>query len=87
VQFHTGRQRSVVEHSIDSIEGDTRISGGDIFQEVGELFPNKNTELRLYCRSEGRAEAAMSELKKSGYTSVSNAGGIDDARCERGLND
>jgi phage shock protein E len=77
--------RSVVEHSIDNIEGDIRISEGDIVQEVGEIFPDKDTEIRLYCRSGGRAEKAMSALRKAGYTNVSNVGGINDARKERGL--
>ena len=77
--------RSQVEHSIDSIEGDVRITHGIIVQKVSEKFPNKNTEIHLYCRSGGRAEKAMSALKKAGYTNVSNAGSINDARKERGL--
>lgn len=79
--------RSSIEHSIDSIEGDIRISHGDIAEEVSELFPDKNTQIHLYCRSGGRADKAMSALIGAGYTNVSNAGGIDDARKERGLND
>ena len=77
--------RSMVEHSIDNIEGDVRISGDDIVAEVGKKFPDKSTEIRLYCRSGGRAEKAMSALAEVGYTNVSNVGGIDDARKERGL--
>ncbi|MEH6517966.1 MAG: rhodanese-like domain-containing protein [Halioglobus sp.] len=77
--------RSMVEHSIDNIEGDIRMSDGDVVQEVGEIYPDKNTEIRLYCRSGGRAEKAMSALRKAGYTNVSNVGGINDARNERGL--
>ncbi len=79
--------RSVVEHSIDSIEGDVRISDGDIVSEVSEMFPDKSTEIRLYCRSGGRAGKAMSALRKAGYTNVSNVGGINDARKERGLSE
>lgn len=79
--------RSSIEHSIDSIDGDIRISHGDIVEEVSELFPDKNTQIHLYCRSGGRADKAMSALIDAGYINVSNAGGIDDARKERGLND
>jgi phage shock protein E len=77
--------RSVVEHSIDNIEGDVRISDGDIVQEVSATFPDKSTEIRLYCRSGGRAENAKTALREAGYTKVSNVGGINDARKERGL--
>lgn len=77
--------RSYVENTIDSIDGDIRISHDEILQEVGEIYPDKNTEIRLYCRSGGRAAIAMSALKDAGYTNVSNAGGIDDARKERGI--
>jgi len=77
--------RSFVEHTIDNIEGDIRIPHDDIVQQVNEAYPNKNTEIHLYCGSGGRAEIAMSALKKSAYTNVSNSGGIDDARKERGL--
>jgi phage shock protein E len=77
--------RSQIEHSIDSIEGDLRISHGDIVQEVSGMFPGKNTEIHLYCRSGARAGKAMSALKEAGYTNVSNVGSIKDARKERGL--
>ncbi|WP_296058633.1 rhodanese-like domain-containing protein [uncultured Amphritea sp.] len=78
--------RSAVEHSIDNIEGDARISHDDIVAGVSEIFPDKNTEIRLYCRSGNRAGKAILALKEDGYTNVSNAGGINDARRERGLN-
>jgi len=79
--------RSKLEHSLDSIEGDVRISHGDIVKELSELFPNKNTEIHLYCRSGGRAGKAMSALLGAGYTNVSNVGSIDDARKARGLSE
>lgn len=79
--------RSSIEHSIDNIEGDARIPHGDIVEAISELFPDKNTQIHLYCRSGGRAEKAMSALVAAGYINVSNTGGIDDARKERGLSD
>lgn len=77
--------RSSLEHKIDNIEGDIRISHGDIVEGVNKLFPDKTTEIHLYCRSGGRAGKAMAALKRAGYTNVSNAGGIDDARKERSI--
>lgn len=77
--------RSVMEHAVDHIEGDMRITHDKITQKVSELLPDKSTEIKLYCRSGGRAGKAASALMEAGYTNVSNAGGIEDAREERGL--
>lgn len=79
--------RSQLEHSIDSIEGDVRIPHGDIVKQVNQMFPDKGSEIQLYCRSGGRAGTAMSALRDAGYTNVSNAGGIDQARRKRGLSE
>lgn len=79
--------RSTVEHMFSNIDGDIRISHSEIVPQVIKLFPDKGTEIRLYCRSGNRAGKAMSALEKAGYTNVSNAGGIDDARKERNLSE
>ncbi len=78
--------RSAEEHEQSNIHGDIRISHTDIVPEVSRLFPDRNTEIRLYCRSGRRSGIAMSALLEAGYTNVSNAGGIDDARQARELN-
>jgi len=77
--------RSSAEHFLDNIDGDVRISHEEIVQGVNKLLPDKSTEIRLYCRSGQRASKAMAALKEAGYTNVSNAGGIYDARKERGI--
>lgn len=77
--------RTAEEHERSSIEGDIRITHTEIVPGITKRFPDKDTEIRLYCRSGARAGKAMSALEKAGYTNVSNAGGIDDARKERGL--
>lgn len=78
--------RSEAEHKISHIDGDLRITHTDIVAKVSELFPKKDHEIRLYCRSGYRANVALEALEEAGYTNVSNAGGIEDARQERGLN-
>ena len=78
--------RSSVEHKITNIEGDVRISHSDIVQEVSALIPDKNTEIRLYCLSGGRAGVAADALKNAGYSDVQNVGSIGNARELRGLN-
>ncbi len=77
--------RSVSEYNEDHIDGDTLIPHEQIVQQVSELFPDKSSEIHLYCRSGGRAGRALSALEEAGYTNVLNAGGIDDAREQRGI--
>lgn len=77
--------RSELERKMDSIEGDLRISHSDIVPEVQKLFPDKNTEIKLYCRGGGRAGEAATALENAGYTYVESIGGIDDARKYRGI--
>ena len=77
--------RTALEHAIDSIDGDRRISHGDIVEKTSELYPDKNTEINLYCRSGNRADKAKAALNAAGYTDVTNSGSIDDARLARGL--
>ena len=77
--------RSLAEYRIDRIDGDVRVSYDEIVAKADALFSNKSTEIRLYCRSGGRAGKAMTALQEAGYTHVFNMGGIDDARGARGL--
>ena len=79
--------RSEAEYNVDSIESDVRISHADIVKGVAEMFPDKDTEIQLYCRSGGRAGKAMSALQEAGYTNVSNAGGINQVRKKRGVSE
>lgn len=77
--------RSASEHTEDNIKGDIRITHSQVISKVRQLFPDKNTEIKLYCRSGIRAEMALKALKKEGYANVSNAGGIQDARKQRSI--
>lgn len=79
--------RSAVEHKIDRIDGDPRISHSKIASKISELVPDKSTDIRLYCRSGRRSGIAMDALQAAGYKNVTNAGGIDDARKARSLSD
>ncbi len=77
--------RSVLENKMDNIEGDIRISHSDIVEGVSKLYSNKNTDIRLYCRSGGRAGKALTSLKHAGYINVQNVGSIADARKLRAI--
>jgi len=47
---------------------------------VAGLQLAKNTPIYLYCAVGGRAEKARQSLLAAGYSNVTNAGGLEDAR-------
>lgn len=77
--------RTQAEYQQDHIDGDPLIPHQKILAKVSERFPDKDTEIRLYCRSGNRAGQAKSVLEDAGYTHVTNAGGIDEVRETRDL--
>ncbi|MDI9244662.1 rhodanese-like domain-containing protein [Marinobacter sp. CHS3-4] len=77
--------RTEAEHRQDSIDGDLLIPHNQIVEQVSRQFPDKDTDIHLYCLSGGRAEKARSALEDAGYTRVKNTGGIEDARAARDL--
>lgn len=79
--------RSESEYSADHIDGDANIPADAIAARIATLVPDKQAEVHLYCQKGGRAGKAKAILESLGYTHVTNAGGIADARRERGLGD
>jgi phage shock protein E len=79
--------RSLEEHQINNIKGDIRITYSDILSKVTVLYPDKETDINLYCRSGRRAGIAKSILAEAGYINISNSGGIDSVRKERDLSE
>lgn len=77
--------RSAMEHKIDHIDGDMRVSNSAIVNAINELELGKDTDIRLYCRSGRRAGVALERLVEAGYTNVKNVGSIGKARELRGL--
>jgi phage shock protein E len=77
--------RTEAEHRQSHIDGDPLIPHAQIVAQVTEKFPDKDTEINLYCRSGNRAGKAKSALEHAGYTNVENKGSLAEAREERGL--
>lgn len=77
--------RTEAEHRQNHIDGDPLIPHTGIVAQVTELFPDKDTEIHLYCRSGNRAGQAKSALESAGYTNVKNKGSVADAREARDL--
>ena len=78
--------RTTAENMMNSIEGDANIPYDEIVPEVTKLYPDKNTEINVYCKSGGRAQKAMDALTAAGYSHVKNMGGIEDVKKLREIN-
>lgn len=64
------------EFSMGHAFGATHIGRGVIERDIVEAFPDKSTELILYCGGGYRSALAADNLQKMGYTNVwSMAGG------------
>jgi len=72
--------RSEAEYKADHIDNTILIPHTQIGEEIGKLNLAKDTPIKLFCRSGGRAGIAEKTLMGMGYTNVENVGGIADAR-------
>lgn len=77
--------RSPEEYAADHIAGDINIPFIKIASEISQYASDKNADIQLYCKSGGRAGAALLQLTAMGYKNAHNAGGIDDVRKTRHL--
>jgi phage shock protein E len=72
--------RTHSEFSAGHLEGAHNIPFDAIEKGVAQLKLEPDTPIYLYCGSGGRAERAKQSLERAGYTAVTNAGGLEDAR-------
>ncbi|WP_077530309.1 rhodanese-like domain-containing protein [Vreelandella utahensis] len=77
--------RTKAEHRENHIDSDPLIPHTKIVSQVTEHFPDKDTEINLYCVAGTRAGKAKAALERAGYTNVKNQGGISDVRQARDL--
>lgn len=74
--------RTEAEHWIGHIPGATLLPPEEVEPRIGELAPEKDAPLFLYCRTGRRSGIASAALAKMGYTRVVNmaVGGFPDWR-------
>lgn len=70
--------RSAEEFNSGHLQNAVNIPHDQIIEGIKSVSSDKNASINLYCRSGRRAEVALNELKKAGYTNVTNHGGYDD---------
>ena len=76
--------RSPSEYAERHLGSDPNIPHAEISRRIAEIAPDRNTEIVLYCAAGGRSGVAKMQLESLGYTNIRNAGGIEQARRERG---
>ena len=70
--------RTVTEYESGHLPGARNIGFEGIGKQISNVTTDKNTVLRLYCRSGRRSGLAKQTLERLGYTNVVNAGGLND---------
>ncbi|XXQ68012.1 rhodanese-like domain-containing protein [Neisseriaceae bacterium B1] len=66
-EFQAGHLRDAVNIPVEQVAAN-----------IASVAPDKNAPINVYCRSGRRSEIALQELKKLGYTNVTNQGGYQD---------
>lgn len=72
--------RSAQEYQAGHLADSVNVVHSEIADKIATLAPDKNAPIHLYCHSGRRAEVALQELKKLGYTNVQNHGGYENLR-------
>lgn len=70
--------RTPEEYAEGHLQDAINVPYEQIANEIAKISPNKDAPVNLYCRTGRRAEVALNELKKLGYTNVTNHGGYQD---------
>ena len=70
--------RSAEEFNDGHLQNSINIPHDQIVERIKAVSPDKDAPINLYCRSGRRAEVALTELKKAGYTNVTNHGDYED---------
>ena len=76
--------RTAEEYQAEHVPQAANIPYTEIVERIAEVTENKDAPIVVYCRSGRRSGIAMEALNASGYTNVSNAGGLQDALAKAG---
>jgi len=67
--------RTAAEYQAGHLPGAVNLSHELVEQQISTVIPDKNTSVKLYCKSGRRAGLALDVMKKLGYADVENKGG------------
>lgn len=77
--------RSEREFAARALQGAINVPLPALVARIGEIAPQRDTEIALYCASGGRSEMACAMLHALGYVRVVNAGGLFAASATLGM--
>ena len=70
--------RSIQEYNEGHLLGAIHLADYEISVKHGNILPDKNAQIIVYCQNGGRSKKAYKKLKKLGYTNIYNlCGGLD----------
>jgi phage shock protein E len=72
--------RTAEEFAAGALPGAEQVDPEQITSRIGELAPDKNAPIILYCKSGRRSGIAEENLRALGYNNLINAGGYDDLK-------
>ena len=70
--------RTAEEYAAGHLEDSVNIPYESITAKVGDLTTDKDTDIRVYCRSGHRSGIAKKMLEEKGFSNVTNEGGYQD---------
>ena len=62
--------RTTAERFLGHVAGSIHIPHGDVATSISAQVPDKSKAIVAYCRSGGRAQSVIADLKAQGYTAI-----------------
>lgn len=72
--------RTAGEFGAGHVAGAVNIPYEEITERIGEVAPDRDATIYLYCRSGRRSGIALEALREAGYHNAVNIGGLPEAR-------
>lgn len=71
--------RTAGEFGAGHVAGAVNIPYEEIVERIGDVTPDKDAQIHLYCRSGRRSGIALEALQEAGYRNAVNIGGLQEA--------
>ena len=71
--------RQADEFNAGHIDGAVVVPHDTIAEKIGDVVPDKNAPVFVYCRSGRRSAIAIEAMKQLGYTNLTDLGGMEEA--------
>ena len=72
--------RQIDEFNAGHIEGAVLVPHDVIAEKIGDVLPDKNAPVFVYCRSGRRSAIAIEAMKQLGYANLTDLGGMEEAK-------